>query len=171
MAKMTPRYWAGAFFVSVALNVLLAGIIASAYLNRDRDMAQRMTVYTVPWALRIVGEDVGVLARRIYVKYQAAMARDRQTLTQDYMSVNEILAAPQFNRAAFADSLAKLRGDIGIAQATMHEGMVEFAGGITPEQRRQLTAFIDEWSVKREQRAIRRDEMIEQKDRRNNKSD
>ncbi len=170
MAQMTPRHWAGVLFVSVALNVLLAGIIGSAYLNRDRDMANRMTVYTVPWALRIVGEDVGVLARRIYVKYQAAMAQDRQTLTQDYMKVNEILAAPEFNRAAFVESLAKLRADVGTAQATMHEGMAEFASGITPEQRRKLTAFIDEWSVKREQRAIRRDEIIEQKDRRDTRS-
>lgn len=170
MAKMTPPRWAAVLFVSVALNVLLAGIIGTAYLNRNRDMAHRMTIYTVPWALRVIGNDVGTLARRIYVKYQTAMTQDRQVLTQDYLMVNEILAAPQYNPVALKDALAKLRADIGMAQATMHEGMVEFAKEITPEQRRQLTAFIDEWSVKREQRAIRRDELIEQMDRRDNRS-
>ena len=60
---MTPKWWAGILFASLAMNVLLAGIIVTAYLNResrDRELVQRMTVYTVPWAWRVVGEDVGV---------------------------------------------------------------------------------------------------------------
>lgn len=165
MAKVTPRWWAGIVFVSVALNVLLAGVIAAAYLNRDHTMARRMTVYTVPWALRVIGEEVGIQARRIYVQNQAAMARDRSVLVQDYLTVNEALAAPQFDRAAFSNALGKLRNDIVAAQATMHEAMAEFAEGLTPAQRRELTAFVDEWSYRREERAIRRDELIEQKDR------
>ena len=82
---MTPRWWAGIFFASLAVNVLLAGIIVAAYINREdrnRELVHRMTVYTVPWAYRVVGEDVGVLARRIYARNQAEFARDRQTLTQ-----------------------------------------------------------------------------------------
>ena len=165
MARMTPRWWAAVFFASLALNVLLAGIIATAYYNRDRDLVHRMTVYTVPWALRVVGDEVITMARRTYVKYQATMTQNRQVLARDYAAVNEILDAPQFNREAFSEALAKLRADITIAQATMHEGMAEFVSGLTPDQRGRLSDFVNEWWLKREQRAIRRDELIEQKER------
>ena len=171
MARMTPKWWAGILFASLAMNVLLAGIIVTAYLNResrDRELVHRMTVYTVPWAWRVVGEDVGVLARRIYARNQSEMARDRQILTEDYADINEILGAEKFDRAAFEAALAKLRGDIAVAQKLMHESMGEFASGITVEQRRQLTGFVADWSKQRDQRAVRRDELIEEKDRRDN---
>ena len=170
---MTPRWWAGIFFASLAVNVLLAGIIVAAYINREdrnRELVHRMTVYTVPWAYRVVGEDVGVLARRIYARNQAALARDRQALTQDYEAVNEILAAEKFDREAFAEALAKLRADVASAQKVMHDAMAEFATGLTVDQRRQLTDFVADWSDQRNQRAIRRDEMIEKKERRENKA-
>lgn len=170
---MTPKRWAAILFVSLAVNVLLAGIIGAAYLNRetrDRELVHRMTVYTVPWAWRVVGEDVGVLARRIYAKNQAEMARDRQVLTQDYAAINEILAAEKFDRDAFDAALAKLRTDVASAQKLMHEAMSEFASGLTMEQRRQLTSFVAEWSNQRNQRAIRRDEIIEQKERRESRT-
>jgi uncharacterized membrane protein len=170
---MTPRWWAGIFFASLAVNVLLAGVIVAAYLNRDnrdRELVHRMTVYTVPWARRVVGEDIGVLARRIYAKTQAELARDRQTLTQDYAAVNGILSAETFDREAFASATAKLRADVAAAQSLMHDAMGEFAAGLTVEQRRKLTDFVADWSKQREQRAIRRDEMIEQKERRENRA-
>ena len=170
---MTPRWWAGIFFASLAVNVLLAGIIVAAYINREdrnRELVHRMTVYTVPWAYRVVGEDVGVLARRIYARNQAELARDRQTLTQDYEAVNAILAAEKFDREAFAEALAKLRVDVASAQKVMHEAMAEFSAGLTVEQRRQLTDFVANWSDQRNQRAIRRDEMIDQKERRESKA-
>lgn len=165
---MTPRRWAGIFFASLAVNVLLAGIIVAAFLNRDardRDLVHRMTVYTVPWAWRVVGEDIGILARRIYARNQVQMARDREILTQDYAAVNEILAAEKFDREAFEAALAKLRVDVAAAQKVMHDGMAEFATGLTVEQRRKLADFVADWSKQRDQRAIRRDEMIEQKER------
>lgn len=166
---MTPRWWAGIFFASLALNVLLLGIVGAAYLNRDnrdRELVHRMTVYTVPWAWRVVGEDVGILARRIYARNQADLARDRQTLAADYAKVNEILAAEKFDREAFTAALGKLRIDVASAQKLMHDAMGEFAAGLTPDQRRKLTDFVADWAKQRDQRAIRRDEMIEQKERR-----
>ena len=166
---MTPRWWAGIFFASLAVNVLLAGIIVAAYLNRDnrdRELVHRMTVYTVPWAWRVVGEDVGVLARRIYARNQAELVRNRQILADDYAKVNAILAAQKFDREAFADALAKLRIDVASTQKLMHDAMGEFAAGLTVEQRGKLTEFVTDWAKQRDQRAIRRDEMIEQKERR-----
>jgi uncharacterized membrane protein len=170
---MTPRWWAGIFFASLAVNVLLAGVIVAAYFNRDnrdRELVHRMTVYTVPWAWRVVGEDIGVMARRIYARNQAALARDRQTLAQDYAAVNEILSAETFDREAFSKATAKLRADVAAAQGLMHDAMGEFAAGLTVDQRRKLTDFVADWSKQRDQRAIRRDEMIEQKERRDSKA-
>jgi uncharacterized membrane protein len=169
---MTPKWWAGMLFASLAINVLLAGVIVTAYLNRekrDRELAHRMTVYTVPWAWRVVGEDVGVFARQVYAKNQAELARDRQTLAADYAQVNEILSAEKFDREAFSAALAKLRTDVASAQHLMHDAMAEFAAGLTPDQRRKLTDFVADWSRQRHQRAIRRDEMIEQKERRDSR--
>jgi len=169
---MTPKWWAGIFFVSLAFNVLLTGIVVTAYIqreSRDRELVRRMTLYTVPWARRVVGEDVGVLARRIYAKNQSDLVRDRQILADDYATLNEILGAEEFDREAFREALAKLRSDVAAAQQLMHGAMTEFADGLTPEQRRQLTDFVADWSKQREERAIRRDERIEQKERRDTK--
>lgn len=173
MARMTPRHWAAICFVSLALNVLMAGVIGTAYVNRelrDRELVHRMTVYTVPWAFRIIGEEVGPAARRVYAKNQAELVRDRKTLAADYAAVNAILDAEQFDRAAFVQALGKLRTDVGSAQGVMHEAMSEFASELSRDQRRQLSQFVSDWSMTREQRAIRRDELIEQKERRESKA-
>lgn len=169
MARMTPRSWAGILFTSLAVNVLLAGTIVTAYVgreNRDRELLHRMTVYTVPWAYRVIGDDVGAQARQVYAKNQTELARDRQALVQDYAAVNEILKAPQFDRNALVAALENLRMDVSSAQKLMHEAMADFAADLTVEQRRKLTNFVDDWSNQREQHAIRRDEMIEQKEQR-----
>jgi uncharacterized membrane protein len=171
---MTPRWWAGIFFASLTVNVLLLGVVGAAYLNRDdrdRDLVHRMMIYTVPWAWRVVGEDVGVLARRIYARNQAELARDRQTLANDYAVLNDILAAEEFDKAAFAEALTKLRTDLAAAQKLMHDAMGDFAADLTHAQRRQLANFVADWSQQRDQRAIRRDEMIERKERRDSRVD
>jgi len=171
---MTPRWWAGIFFASLTVNVLLLGVVGAAYLNRDdrdRDLVHRMMIYTVPWAWRVVGEDVGVLARRIYARNQAELARDRQTLANDYAVLNDILAAEEFDKAAFAEALTKLRTDLAAAQKLMHDAMGDFAADLTHAQRRQLANFVADWSQQRDQRAIRRDEMIERKERRDSRMD
>lgn len=166
MARMTPRRWAIVLFCSLAVNVLLAGFVATAYFKRDRDMASRMTVYTVPWAFRVIGDQVGALARRNYLKYQAAMTQERQELMRDYETVNAALSAPQFERRKFTEALGRLRATTVAAQATMHEAMTEFAAELTPEQRRALAMRVNEWTAEREQRALRRERAIEKQERR-----
>jgi len=168
MGRMTPRRWAIVVFCSIALNVVLAGVIVAAYVNRDRDIALRMSVYTVPWAFRVIGEEVGTQARRIYLKYQAAMGAQRQSLMQDYHAVSSALSAPQFDGKKFNEALGRMRADTATAQATMHDAMTEFAAELTPEQRRQLAMTVNEWAEKREQRALRREQAIEQRERRDN---
>jgi uncharacterized membrane protein len=163
---MTPRRWAIVLFCSLAVNVLLAGFVASAYIKRDRDMASRMTVYTVPWAFRVIGDEVGALARRNYLKYQAVMTKERQELMRDYEMVNAALSAPQFERKKFAEALDRLRVTTVAAQTTMHEAMTEFAAELTPEQRRELAMRVNEWTAQRERRALRREQEIEKRERR-----
>jgi uncharacterized membrane protein len=165
MARMTQRGWAITLFCSLAVNVLLAGVIVTAYLKRDLDMASRMTVYSVPWALRVIGREVDELTQRIYTKNQAAMNRERQALKQDYAAVNGALAAPQFDRKKFAQALGQLRADTATAQATMHEAMTDFAAELTPAQRQQLAATVSDWAARREQRALRREREIEKRER------
>lgn len=160
---MTPRGWAIALFCSLALNVLLAGIIATAYLQRSRDIASRMTVYSVPWASRVIGSEVRPQVERIYVKYQDAMAKKRQALMANYEAVNATLEAPQFESKKFSEALARLRTETVAAQATMHEAMTEFAGQLTPTQRERLATAVNEWVEHREQRALRRAREIEKR--------
>ena len=166
MARMTPRRWAVVLFCSLAVNVLLAGVIATAYFKRDRDMASRMTVYTVPWAFRVIGDEVGALARRNYLKYQAAMTKSRQDLMREYESVNTALSAPQFERKKFTEALGRLRSTTVAAQTTMHEAMSDFAAELTPQQRQELAMRVNEWNAQREQRALRREQAIEKHERR-----
>jgi uncharacterized membrane protein len=163
MARMTSRGWAIALFCSLALNVLLVGVVVTAYVKRERDMASRMTVYSVPWASRVIGADVAPLTQRVYARNQATMARERQALMQDYSAVSTALSAPQFDRKKFARALGQLRADTATAQATMHEAMTEFAAELTPEQRQMLASTVNEWAARREQRALRREQEIEKR--------
>ena len=163
MARMTPRGWAIALFCSLALNVLLAGVVITAYVKRERDMASRMTVYSVPWASRVIGSEVAPLTQRIYAKNQAVMAKERQALMRDYAAVSTALSAPQFDRKKFAQALDQLRADTATAQATMHEAMTDFAAELTPAQRQTLAATVNEWAARREQRALRREQEIEKR--------
>ena len=163
MARMTQRGWAIALFCSLAVNVLLAGVIATAYVQRSRDMASRMTVYSVPWAFRVIGEEVSPQVQRIYAKYQGAMTQERQALMANYAEVNSALSAPQFERKKFSEALERLRTNTVAAQTTMHQAMGEFASELTPQQRQVLAAAVSEWSERREQRAIRRAQEIEKR--------
>jgi uncharacterized membrane protein len=165
MARMTPRGWAIALFCSLALNVLLAGVVVTAYVKRERDMASRMTVYSVPWASRVIGSDVAALTQRVYAKNQATIARERQALMQDYAAVSTALSAPQFDRKKFVQALGQLRADTATAQATMHEAMTEFAAELTPAQRQTLASTVNDWAARREQRALRREQEIEKRGR------
>ena len=166
MARMTPRRWAIVLFCSLAVNVLLAGVVATAYVKRERDAASRMTVYSVPWAFRVLGDEAGMLARRIYIKYQTEMAKDRQALMQDYQTVNSALSAPQFERKKLGEALGQLRADHVAAQETMHEALTEFAGELTQQQRTRLADTVNQWAERREQRALRREQAIEKQERR-----
>jgi len=165
MARMTTRGWAVALFLSLAVNVLLAGVIVTAILNRERAMASRMTVYSVPWASRVIGSDAADLTQRIYMKNRTVMARERQALLQDYAAINAALSAPNFDRKKFVEALGKLRVDTAEAQTTMHEAMTDFAAELTPTQRQFLADTVSEWAERREQRALRREQEIDKRRR------
>jgi uncharacterized membrane protein len=161
MARLTSRHWAIALFSSLAVNVFLAGLVATSYIHRDRDAALRMTVYTVPWAFRTIGTDAEPKARKVFHKYRAALATSRENLHRDYKLTTDALLAPQFDRARFGAALERLRSDLSSAQATMHDGMVDFVADLSPEQRQELAVRVNEWAEQRQHRALTRDEEIE----------
>jgi len=146
MARMTARHWAVALFGSLAVNVFLGGLIVTSYMHRQHDLALRMTVYTVPWAFRTIGDEVEPNARKVFRKYQPDLIRARDNLHEDYKLTTQALTAPQFDRQKFGNALARLRGDLSSAQETMHNGMVDFVSELTPEQRHELATQVNEWA-------------------------
>lgn len=161
MARMTSRHWAIALFSSLAINVFLAGLVVTVYMHRERDAALRMTVYTVPWAFRTIGTNAEPKARKVFHKYRAELATARENLHRDYKLTTDALLAPQFDRARFSNALERLRTDLSSAQATMHEGMVDFVSDLTPDQRQELAQRVNEWAEQRQHRALSREEQIE----------
>mgnify|MGYP000320635872 CR=1 FL=1 len=67
MTKLTSRRWAIIFFISLALNVFLGGLfVADKYFKDNRSRGFRGMTYSVPWARRILGDEVRPMAREIF---------------------------------------------------------------------------------------------------------
>jgi uncharacterized membrane protein len=167
MSASISRTWAVVLVLSVAINLFLVAVIGTAWLHRHYARGYGGYTFSVPWSLHVVGDDIRPLAREIFRSKSAEFAENRKAIGADRQRLADLLAARQFDRAAFAAALAHMRQDSLKAQETVHDGMVELAEKLTFEQRRALVKSLEARAkrfAERRERWERRRREAEEKD-------
>lgn len=156
MTKLTPRRWAIIFFISLALNVFLGGLfVADKYFKDPRSRSYRSMVYSVPWARRVLGDEVRPMAREIYRAHRESFRGNRRARAELYQSVSGALAATPFDKATLKKALNALQENLQLGQTAMHSMMVEFSAKLTADQRQKLVVEVARLAEKRKQRRER----------------
>lgn len=163
MTSMTPRRWAIIFFCSLAVNILLVGVIVAGLYFKDSLRGHGRMLYSVPWAVRVIGKEVRPQAREMFEARRDQIRQNRARLHQNYQKLNGILGAEPFDKAAFEAALADMRRNALSRQEMIHNGMTNFAAGLTQEQRQKLAATGQKWTERRERRAKKRQERFDRK--------
>ena len=155
MIKMTPRRWAVLFFCSLALNLFLAGVLAAGAYKWDRGRHFRGSMMTVPWALRVLGDDARPAARKQFRAHRADIRARRTALRETYREAGRILAQEPYDGAALARTLAKLGETARSARTRSHASMAEFAASLTQGQRHELARAVERRAARWEKRAAK----------------
>ncbi len=155
MISMTPRRWAIFFFSSLVLNLFLAGVIVAGAIKGDRGRHYRGAVLTVPWAARVIGEEVRPAARKLFRERAPEMRARRRAMGQSYRAAGQLMGAENFDRAAFLAALDKVSAERTRAQMLSHQSMADFLQVLTPEQRRHLAEAAHQRAERRARRAER----------------
>ena len=163
MTQLTTRRWAIIFFISLALNVFLGGlIVADKYFKGHRGHSFRGMTYSVPWARRILGDEVRPMARQIFRNHREEFRGTHRARTQLYKNISDILAKEPFDKAGLNTALTELRTNMQTGLSTMHDMMAEFSGNLTSDQRQKLVqAFEKQQERRRARREKRRQRRLE----------
>ena len=160
MTKLTSSRWAIIFFISLTLNVFLGGLFVANKYFKDRGF--RGMVYSVPWARRILGEEVQPLARQIFRDHRKKFTgRARAEL---HKNVTAALAKEPFDKNSLKNALTALQGNMQIGQTAMHSMMAEFSAQITGDQRKRLVLEATRTQEKRQQRRERRRKLRDERE-------
>ncbi len=166
MTKLTSRRWAIIFFISLALNVFLGGLfIADKFFKDHRGRGFRGMTYSVPWARRILGDEVRPMARDIFRAHREDFRGNRRARSELYKNVANVLAKEPFDQTAFKKALGALQENLQIGQTAMHSMMAEFSAKLTPDQRKKLVAEVARMQEKQQQRRERRRKRREEREK------
>jgi uncharacterized membrane protein len=166
MTKLTSRRWAIIFFISLALNVFLGGLfIADKYFKDKRGRSFHGMTYSVPWARRILGDEVRPMAREIFREHRESFRGTRRARAELYRKVMTVLAAEPFDKAAFRTALSALQENLQIGQTAMHSMMTEFSAKLTADQRKKLVQEVTRMQEKRQERRERRRKRRQERER------
>jgi uncharacterized membrane protein len=167
MSVSMSRKWAIVMIVSVALNLFLAAVIATAWVKMPRHFNRGFATapLSMPWAVRVLGQDTRPMAREIFHERFPEFSDVRRTLLDDSRNLAAILKEPQFDRIKFEAALTELRDHTNLAVTANHAAMAEFAEKITPVQRLELAETIENGVRRRERRYERWRERREKRER------
>jgi len=138
-----------ALALSLAVNLLIVGLLAGALLGRgapdgDRDPTLR-TLGLGPFALALPREDRDAVVARID---RDALQRDRRAIGRALRDLQTALTRDPFDRAAAAEALQRSRLSAEALQARGHAAVLDQLEAMSPDARRAL--------AERLQRALRR---------------
>jgi uncharacterized membrane protein len=129
--------WKALIAASVLLNVFLLGAIAGGAWRwlagaHEAQPAQRT-------ALRFAADDLSPERQAQFVDALKSARRDGKAYARegrdDRRVVLDLLAAPQLDRAALDDALARTRTADSALRAQVESGVADFAATLTPEER------------------------------------
>lgn len=169
MSALKSNRWAIALIASLAVNIFLIAALATNAFRHPPGRGFAGAPFSMPWAIRVLGGDMRPLAFEIFESNFDEFRARRRALAEDRGRLGGLLAEHPFDRARFAATLAKLRGDSEAAQLIAHEAMTELAVKLTPAQRKELSAGIEMGEARRQKRIAERRERRAERLRRTEK--
>jgi uncharacterized membrane protein len=126
-----------ALAVSIALNLLLAGILVGRAFHRgplpDRDKP----------ALHRERDGRRAPLRGLYREHDDELRDKRRAIGAARRTARAALEAEPFDRAALERALEALRKETGASQEIMHKAIVDAASKGSPEERKKLGFALD----------------------------
>ena len=139
MNAIKSRRWAIALVASLALNLFLGGtFVASWGIQSGLGDGAAANPFAVFWARDSLGKPAGAMLRRVWGTHAAEFRPRVREMRAARRHVSERLAADDFDRAALTEALADLRAKTLASQSAMHAALVDLAGELTVEERRNL---------------------------------
>lgn len=120
------RLWAVALIGSLAVNLFVAGYLASALTSDDRDEMDRAR-WTAP-----------AVVQRILDAHDAAIRGNLEELRAAGRVVNAALVADPYDADRFQVALSDLRAQSATYQFEVHSALAEAVGAMNLEQRSAL---------------------------------
>ena len=126
-----------ALALSIAVNLLLAGIFAGRAFHRRPPPPER--------GMALRGEPDGRRAplRGLLREHGDELREKRRAIGEARRTARTALEAEPFDRGALERALEALRKETGESQAIMHRAIVEAASKGSPEERRKLGRALD----------------------------
>jgi len=150
LAPTRPRYLYPAFIASLALNLLFVGLFAAAAWHHREESSKPFE----PGLLGFVKELPE--GRQAAVRNEIASAREsmkdlRVSVRKSWIDANALLTAEPFDKAKFAEALAKLRESENLYKSALNNAMAETAASLSPDERKILQS----WREKRRPNVLR----------------
>jgi uncharacterized membrane protein len=129
-----------ALVVSLALNVLLVGVIAVGVTRAvNRGFIVQPGGPLAPGAvMRVVSEARRPAIRDIQLRHRDAMRRDRQEARRARLEAFRLFGAPDYDRSAFDKALAQVREADGALEDEAIAMAKDVVATLTPEERKAV---------------------------------
>ena len=147
---LPSRNWLFLLGTSLAINLLVAGILLARWI--DRDVPPRPMPHHMHWVLGgLTREERTELRPQFRQSFQASSQAFRRVRNAQ-RAVWQLAMAEHLDEAALRDALARLRSETARSQALMHETLLEIMANLDPDQRRRVTRFLHHKHSSRTQR-------------------
>ncbi|HET6390816.1 periplasmic heavy metal sensor [Hyphomicrobium sp.] len=140
LAPTRSRYLYPAFIASLALNLVFVGLFAAAAWHHH----QKSSATIEPGLLGFVKHlpsDRQVAVRNEITGAREAVKDLRAEVKQNWLAANALLTQEPFDKAKFAEALAKLRETENVYKTALNNAMAETAANLTPEERKILQSW------------------------------
>lgn len=142
-----PRWMVVVLVVSLAVNLLVAGMILGALVGRDRgDRIERSSMSRdlgrTPFVMALDPEDRRALGRAL-MRDAAPLQANRAELRERFESLLAALRAETFDRAAVAQLIADQRTAATRRQEIGEAALLDFLESMSPEARRDYADRLD----------------------------
>ncbi len=152
--------WRTLLFVSLALNLLVAGAIGGAFLSGvrvEREGGAGAVVERLPGPrafLRALPEETRALMRQKLADSWQATRETRQAAIEARRDAFAAASEEPYDVARVRAAFARLRAADQAAIAVFHDDLAEAFGELTPEQRREALAALRDAAPARRQASI-----------------
>jgi uncharacterized membrane protein len=134
---MRSRWVVAVLVVSLVLNLLAAGFIVGRLTGPPAVIAPDPTA-GYGRMLRFLPDERREAVSPMLRRQLRETMKGARTLRREHSAVFDALTADPFEPAALEAALAELRETLNATQETAHRALVELAGSLSLEERRQL---------------------------------